>query len=207
MSTARQHIGIDLDNTLVCYDALFYQLACEYSLVPDTLPAQKQCVRDYIRQHAGDEAWQGLQALAYDTRMSEACLFPDALGVIRAWKERGYALSIISHKTRTSPCAPEGNLHAAAIAFLAQAGMLQYISPEHIYFLPSRAAKIATIARLGCTVFVDDLPEIFRDENFPPHVQAILFDPHALLSPENTLVCCDWKAMDKQTRSLLHDDA
>ena len=34
-------IGIDFDNTIVCYDELFGQLAREQDLVPDHIPSTK----------------------------------------------------------------------------------------------------------------------------------------------------------------------
>lgn len=195
-------IGIDLDNTLVCYDTLFHRLACEYGLIPLTLLPHKQCVRDYIRQHSGDSAWQRLQALAYDERMGEACLFPYALNVLQRWKEQGHQLAIVSHKTRTSSYAPEGNLHTAALRFLDAAGVLTCISREHIYFLPDRAEKIATIRRLRCSVFIDDLPEVFMDRTFPSTTHKVLLNAHSLAGLDSVLLCRNWAEVGAQARAL-----
>lgn len=210
MKDARHRIGIDLDNTLVCYDALFHRLACEHGLIPPTMLPHKQSVRDYIRQHAGDIAWQRLQALAYGTRMGEACLFPQALQVLRCWKEQGHQLAIVSHKTRTSAYAPEENLHTAAVRFLKAAGVLDCIDAEDVYFLPDRAEKIATIRRLGCSIFVDDLPEVFADATFPPAVCKVLLTALAGTGgvdganrADTVLLCRNWEEVDAQTRALL----
>lgn len=196
-------IGIDLDNTLVCYDALFHRLACEQELIPATLPPQKLLVRDYIRQHSGDIAWQRLQALAYDERMGEACLFPQSINVIRRWKEQGHQLDVVSHKTRSSVYAPEGNLHTAAIRFLEGTGVLDYIAREHIHFLPDRAEKIATIKRLGCSFFVDDLPEVFTNTAFPAVTYKVLLGAQTIAAPPDVLLCRNWQEVDAQTRALL----
>lgn len=203
MNGTRHCIGIDLDNTLVCYDALFHRLACEQELIPPTLTPQKLLVREYIRQHSGDIAWQRLQALAYDERMGEACLFPEATNVIRRWKEQGHQLAIVSHKTRSSAYAPKGNLHTAAICFLKAAGVLEYIHPEHIHFLPDRAEKIATIRRIGCCVFVDDLLEVFIDKDFPAAVHKVLLATQGMPAPVDVFWCRDWVEVDAQTRALL----
>lgn len=199
-------LGIDLDNTLVCYDALFHRLACEQGLIPSTLPPHKQKVRDYIRQHADDLAWQRLQALAYGTRMGEAHLFPQALKVLRCWKRQGHQLAIVSHKTLCSACAPEVDLHRAAVRFLDAAGVLDCIDAEQIHFLPDRAEKIATIRRLECHIFVDDLPEIFEDAAFPATVHKVLLSPAGLPKPtiaESVLLCRNWEEVDAQTQALL----
>lgn len=206
MNGTRHCIGIDLDNTLVCYDALFHQLACEYGLIPSSVPPLKQLVREYIQQHSDDVAWQRLQALAYDARMGEAFLFPRALNVLQHWKEQGHQLVIVSHKTRSSVYAPKGNLHTAAIRFLEAAGVLECIGRDRIHFLPDRAEKVATIRRLGCGFFVDDLPEVFTDTGFPPLVHKVLLSAQAITAPHGVLLCRNWEEVDAQTCGLLYHE-
>ena len=43
-------IGIDLDNTIVCYDGVFERLASELELSGHVASAGKQAIRDYLRQ-------------------------------------------------------------------------------------------------------------------------------------------------------------
>jgi len=43
------HIGIDFDNTIVCYDQIFHEAAVERDLIQPNLPASKQVVRDALR--------------------------------------------------------------------------------------------------------------------------------------------------------------
>ena len=42
-------IGLDFDNTIVSYDALFYKVAIEQKVVPASLPVNKVAVRDHLR--------------------------------------------------------------------------------------------------------------------------------------------------------------
>jgi hypothetical protein len=44
-----------------------------------------------------------------------------------------------------------------------------------VLFESTRAEKIERIARLGCTHFIDDLPEVLDDPNIPPGVAKVLF--------------------------------
>jgi len=43
-------LGVDFDNTIVRYDDLFHRVAVERGLVPATVPARKNDVRDFLRQ-------------------------------------------------------------------------------------------------------------------------------------------------------------
>ena len=43
-------VGIDFDNTIVCYDSLFYNIALEKGLIPSNISKSKNSVRDYLRK-------------------------------------------------------------------------------------------------------------------------------------------------------------
>ncbi|NDC62910.1 MAG: aminoglycoside phosphotransferase family protein, partial [Planctomycetia bacterium] len=46
------------------------------------------------------------------------------------------------------------------------------------FFEETKEAKLARIAAIGCTQFVDDLPELLVHPQFPAGVRRVLFDPH-----------------------------
>ena len=48
---------------------------------------------------------------------------------------------------------------------------------EHAYFELTKQAKLQRIATLGCTHYIDDLPEILSEPEFPSNVVRLLFDP------------------------------
>ena len=50
-------IGIDFDNTIVSYDALFHKVAREAGLVPESVAATKVAVRDYLREIGREDDW------------------------------------------------------------------------------------------------------------------------------------------------------
>ena len=51
------------------------------------------------------------------------------------------------------------------------------MAPERVLFKQTRPEKLECIAAVGCTHFIDDLPEVLLEPTFPQHVTRILFDP------------------------------
>lgn len=173
-------IGFDFDNTIVSYDALFYRVAVEQALVPAELPQTKRAVRDYLRRVDNEDAWTRMQGHVYGARMDDAEAYAGAIEFMRLARERGIAMSIVSHKTRHPYMGPKYDLHAAARAwverFLVDDGR-ELIEPGQVFFEPTKEEKIARIADIGCDDFIDDLPEILRMPGFPQGTGRILFDP------------------------------
>ena len=174
-------IGVDFDNTLVCYDGLFHRIAVEQGLIPATLPIAKTQVRDYLRRVGREDDWTALQGLVYGARLAEAQAFPGAHEFFLACRERGLPICIISHKTRYPFRGPAYDLHEAARRWLVQQGFHDpdgIALPERsVFFELTKEAKLQRIAATGCTHFVDDLPEFLAEPDFPAAVQRILFDP------------------------------
>ena len=110
-------IGIDFDNTIVCYDGLFHRLARERNLIgPDVRPLKGE-VRDYLRRIGREDAWTELQGYAYGCRLVEAEPFPGAREFLARCRQQGIECLIISHKTRrpfAGPAPGTGRLRAAA---------------------------------------------------------------------------------------------
>lgn len=190
-------IGVDFDNTIVCYDALFHRTAVERALIPASVPMTKNAVRDYLRATGREEAWTTLQGEVYGVRMAEAEPFPGVLEFFRFCRAAHIAVRIVSHKTRRPCLGAEHDLHAAARAWLAQHGFFSPgvigLAPGDVFFELTKQEKIARIETSGCTAFIDDLPEILRDPAFPSDVARFLFDPanaHEASSP--TRRCQSW---------------
>ena len=68
-------IGIDFDNTLVCFDELFYRAAMEKKLIPAFLPTSKEQVRDYLRKQKKEDLWTELQGYVYGVLIKDAPAF------------------------------------------------------------------------------------------------------------------------------------
>lgn len=175
-------IGVDFDNTIVCYDQLFHRVAVEQGLVPADLPVTKDSVRDYLRQQDQEEAWTELQGYVYGARMQEALPFPGSLEFFAHCAERGRDVWIISHKTRQPFRGPPHDLHEAARVWLDGHGFHDLartgLSRDKVCFELTKEAKLSRIAQVACTHFVDDLPEFLSEPGFPLGVERILFDPN-----------------------------
>ncbi len=176
-------IGVDFDNTIAGYDAVFTRLAAERGLVLDAPVCAKRALRDRLRRRPGGErAWQGLQAKAYGERMIEAELMPGVTRFLGRCRERGVSLFIVSHKSRYAARGEDRlDLREAAHAWMAIRGFFDPsgfdIAPHHVFFEDTRHAKLARIADLGVSRFVDDLEEVFEEPAFPAGVEAILYAP------------------------------
>jgi hypothetical protein len=174
-------VGVDLDNTIVCYDELFHRLAIERGLIDPRLARTKQAVRNELRARGQEAVWTELQGLAYGREMQQAKPFPDVLSFFARCRRAGVEATIISHRTQHPFAGPRSDLHQAACCWLEQHGLLQKgpsgPGGHRVYLELTREAKLGRIAAVGCEVFVDDLPEFLTAGEFPPGVQRILFDP------------------------------
>lgn len=176
-------IGVDFDNTIVTYDSLFHRLAVERGLIPSTVGASKQQVRDHLRAAAREDDWTELQGYVYGARLCDAPPFPGVLDFFRRCRHQRLDVCIISHKTRHPFRGPALDLHDAARNWLARHGFFDdadiALSPDHVYLETTLADKLARIGALNCTHFVDDLPELLREPLFPAGTRRVLFDPNA----------------------------
>ncbi len=190
-------IGVDFDNTLVCYDELFPSLAREQGLVPDDVRGTKQAVRAHLRGCGREVDWTRLQGEVYGPYIQRAPPFAGALAFVKEARAVGIDVVVISHKTAVPILGAPHDLIAAARAWLERHGFFDDGAlPRHAaFFEPTKEGKIARIRERQCAHFVDDLPELFRDPAFPPAVGKTLFDPHGQ-HPDVGLHCADsWETI------------
>ena len=178
------HIGLDFDNTIACYDQSFIQVATKRNLLPLDWVGGKRALRDLLRAkgEAGELEWQFLQGQVYGELMPTARLKPGVGWFLLFCKARQVPVSIVSHKTEYSPKDPSRvPLRPAALSWMSSKRLFSSsgygLSEDAVYFESTRHSKVARIASLGCTHFVDDLPEVFHQENFPDGVEKMLYDP------------------------------
>ena len=182
------HVGIDFDNTIAAYDALFAFLAVEEGILPPMPVADKTTIRDAVRANPdGEMAWQHLQALAYGPRMGDAELMPNVDRFFRTCRESGIKVSVVSHKTQfPADCSVSSDLRKAAWSWMSEQGFFSEkgfgLSAGDIIFESSRRKKIGRIKGLACTHFVDDLDEVFFEDGFPDDVRRMLYAPNGRVS-------------------------
>jgi hypothetical protein len=176
-------LGIDFDNTLIAYDHVFRAQARARKLLSGGFRGSKQAVRDAVRRLPdGEITWQRLQGYVYGQGIGEAALFAGVDRFLRRCRQAGHTVFIVSHKTEYANYDPARvNLRTAALGFMEAHGFFEPsrygIPREHVFFEGTRADKLARIAALGCTHFIDDLVEVLTDPGFPAGVERVLFGP------------------------------
>lgn len=198
-------IGLDFDNTIVSYDALFHRIAREGGLVPDAIPVSKVSVRDHLRKIGREEAWTEMQGTVYGGRMAEADAFPGVKAFLAWARANGIAVFIVSHKTRYPFLGTQHDLHAAARAWITaslrdEGGPL--VADGNVYFELTKDEKLARIGALGCSIYVDDLPEILLAPGFPAGTQPLLFDPDDHHADAGLRRVAAWDAIREQVEDL-----
>lgn len=175
-------IGVDLDNTIVCYDEVFHRVAVERGLIPAHTPVRKTAVKEQLCLAGREDVWTALQGLVYGPRMAEAEPYPGVLEFFTRCRQLGQTAYIISHRSQHPYAGPAYDLHEFARQWLSRRGFHDYarvaLPPGKVFLETGKASKLARIAQAGCTHFVDDLPEFLTDPAFPPGVERILFDPN-----------------------------
>lgn len=200
----RTQIGIDFDNTLITYDDVFCCAAPFFTKIGTGVGPKKRDIRDYLRSLPdGEVTWQRLQGYVYGKGISSAKMFDGAGQFLRRCHAENYNVLIISHKTEFGHFDPDRvNLRDAALSWMQAQGFFcedgYGIPSGNIFFETTRADKLARIATLGCTYFIDDLKEVLEDPQFPSGVTRVLFSQSEL--PKHTLpyvVCQSWAGIEK----------
>jgi hypothetical protein len=197
-------IGIDFDNTVVCYDKVFVRTAKAEGLIPHDFRGGKAGVRELIRGlDGGEDKWQRLQGKVYGGQMENASLFEGVARFLARCRQRtDTSVFIVSHKTEFGHFDASGiNLREVARAWMAKHSFSDRgglnLANDAIYFESTRDDKVERIARLDCTHFIDDLEEVLGHPRFPAAVRRILFLNGRPEKPAVSYkVCADWQEIE-----------
>jgi hypothetical protein len=174
-------IGLDLDNTIIDYEAIIREEVAALGVLPVLPPGDKRILRDALRDiPQGEEHWVRVQARVYGPRLDAAVPFPGAVDFIKRATRAGHELWIVSHKTPLAAADESGcDLRAAANRWLAARGIVgrDAIPAQRVFYESTRAEKLSRIATLGLHAFLDDLLEVFDEPDFPTGVARWLFSP------------------------------
>jgi len=109
-------IGLDFDNTIITYDAVFLAAARMWGLVGAAFTGGKQAIRDTIRLLPdGELSWQKLQGHVYGKGLAQAEMIAGVDAFLRRCRENKVPIAIVSHKTEFGHHEPDRiNLRAAA---------------------------------------------------------------------------------------------
>jgi len=188
-------IGLDFDNTIVCYDRPIERLADKLLQLPSGLPRTKLAIRDYLREGNREQEWTAFQGELYGPGMSYAQPFEHSVETMRALKTAGHSLCIVSHRSLRPYAGPAYDLHAAARAWIDKNLASDLIVNSQAFFYETRDEKITAIGALECEIFLDDLPIVLGNEVFPNSCQPILFDPENFHAKVNCVRITNWNQL------------
>jgi len=196
-------IGIDFDNTIITYDGVFRAAAQARGLIAPGFSGNKQAVRDAIRRLPdGEVAWQHLQGQVYGKGIGAATMVDGVETFLRRCRAQGCAVMVVSHKTEYGHFDPDRvNLRKAALDWMAGQGLFgsdRCIALADVYFESTRAEKLARIAALSLTHFIDDLEEVLTDPDFPPSVERILLAEGAQPASSSYISCSTWRDIEQR---------
>ena len=198
-------IGVDFDNTIVCYDPVFHKIALEKGIIPADVPPIKDEIRNYLRDCGKVDTWTELQGFVYGPGTLNAKPFEGVLDFFMHCKKHKIMVCIISHKTLYPFLGSKYNLHKFARQWLEKQGFYESkkigISEKDVFFELTKEEKLKRIAKQGCTHYIDDLPEFLTVKNFPEMVSRILFDPNGRYKNENSFERIEsWSEMTKKVK-------
>jgi hypothetical protein len=195
-------IGVDFDNTIIAYDNVFRAAAEAGGLIAPGFSGNKQAVRDAIRLLPdGEFAWQRLQGQVYGKGIGGAAMVAGVAAFLHRCRAEGSTVVVVSHKTEYGHFDPDRvNLRQAALDWMTGQGLLggdHGIALAGVYFESTRTEKLARIAALSLTHFIDDLEEVLSDPDFPPGVERILFADGAQPASPSYVACSTWRDIEQ----------
>ena len=188
-------VGLDFDNTIVCYSKAIEVLSASYLDLPKELGKEKTVIKNYLAEAKRGEEWTQFQGLLYSKGLEYAEPYNDVVDVMQELTDIGCNLCIISHKTKEPFAGPSYDLHTAAAKWIDKhlrcRGLVN--GDGDVVFRPTKESKIKEIESRGCDVFLDDLYEILHHCDFPRETRGVLFNPGSNQSVKNALSCVgDW---------------
>jgi len=195
-----QRIGIDLDNTIICYEKAFATAAAELKLFSFDWSGRKNDLKKALLSRTqGEQLWQMVQGRVYGVGITDAELFPGVERFLRRCRYLGNEVFIVSHKTEFGHFDSSGiSLRESALSWLKDKqffGPTFELDTSHVFFADTRSDKVAKIAELKLDVFIDDLREVLEEPLFP-EINKILF-ANSADSFTKGAICRSWYEIEE----------
>jgi hypothetical protein len=199
------NIGIDLDNTIINYEAAFLAASESLSLELPFTTRSKSDIRQFIRASpSGEKLWQQLQGLTYGKFLTtHAKIYPGFMRFVWRCKRLGHHVIIVSHKTENAHYDDTRKfpLREVASEFLLEQG---FTTVEHplvggVVFHETREAKVTFIKNMAFDWFIDDLSEVLDELIDQVSLNKILFTgSHAIdfIDGRSYKGISDWQQID-----------
>ena len=176
-------VGIDIDNTIICYDGVFATVARMLGHDIDA-GSSKAETKDWFHSREMYDEFTELQGLIYGTYLGHASLYDGFKTFLNQANRIGCTVFIVSHKTRYPLIGDKVDLHEAASIFLSEQGIIKsgssgFVPSDQLFYETSLDDKIEKISDLQLDYFIDDLSDVIDHDNFPESTHAIHFVPGA----------------------------
>ena len=174
-------VGLDLDNTIICYDNLFLKLLREQAWCKEQPDGKQELKNVVVALEDGQQKWEFLQWQAYGPRCSEASLSPGFIDFMAQGQQKNIKFCVISHKTvfAKQDLQKIHPLREIAMQTLEKWGLFCVpglpLTKNDIHFADHRDEKLTMINKMACDVFVDDLYEVLDHPKFPLSTKPIWF--------------------------------
>jgi hypothetical protein len=171
-------LGIDLDNTIICYDNLIHNLAKKKfpKIKLKKNIRSKKIIKNKIIKFYNNNQWTKLQGIIYGEKILDAKLFNNFKEGIKKLKDE-FEIFIISHKTNKAAIGKDINLRNAAKKFLKQNDISfcknELVNRNKILFASTQKEKIKLIKNKKIDIFIDDLDIILQ--SLPNQIKKIHF--------------------------------
>ena len=172
-------IGIDLDNTIICYDTAFRLAAQKFGLIGNDTTLSKESLCNQIRRKEnGEKQWQKLQGYVYGKGIENAQIYPGVHRFLWRCHQLGINVEIVSHKTKYGHFDKSKTLlRECANTFLGNNFIGISFSVIHkITYTDNREDKLDYIRNNHFDLFIDDLVEVAESIS-TTDCQSILFSP------------------------------
>ena len=193
-------VGIDLDNTIIDYNSLVYDISIRNKLIKIGFAKDKKKIKESLLVNGKESEWRNIQSLIYGKEIFKAKLFSNFIDFILESRKKNYFLQIISHKTEVSNLTKKGpNLRKASMDWMNQNKFFSNLEfkPTDIHFESTRMEKIKKINSIGFDYFIDDLEEIFINKNWSKNIRPILFNKQMKEKNRSIILCDSWKKINK----------
>ncbi len=163
-------ICIDIDNTILNYEPLFFE---ESNHIPKGIQFLSE-LKEYL-QNKSQEEWLKIQGLCYGKRVRDVTLFQKSKESIEKLIKNGYEVFLVSHKTKTSYCGNYSGLQELVTNRLQELGLTSLIDAKNIFLLESLDEKLKKINELKPQIVIDDLEKVTSSSKLDQVPLKILF--------------------------------
>lgn len=173
-----RRFGFDLDNTLIDYS-----ISCMRYAEQNNLPKVSNIgqLRELLKNGRGEsELWTSAQSWIYGIGLQYAFVSESSINLLQTLVEKGWGVSIHSHKTEFGPSAyGRAPLRKLMKDWLESSTLKSFFNLEsNVNFYTELDSKIFGIADAKLDCYVDDLPRIFRHQEFPRSIRSYLYRSH-----------------------------